>query len=433
MTGSSHSPAQRHSPGSPGSPRSLVPTLFAGPAILSGRGSWVSCDDGREYLDAVAGPGVHALGHGHPRILEAIERQSRLLIHSSFQLNKPSIALADRLVRLAGAPFRRVFFANSGGEAVEAAVKAAKKYAAVRGLHGNSLVALEDGYHGRSGIALALTGMNIYKRGLPGFSLYPGVVHIPVPADSSADNSAYDGEAVVRSLDARLQDGLVAVVAEPVLGVGGVITPPTAFLRRLRELCDERRALLIFDEIFTGFGRTGAMFAFQHSGVVPDILVVGKALGGGLPIGAMVTTEEIGTCWEPIEHSTTFGFNVALTTAVGLAVLDEIEEAKLPMAAEETGGRLLAGLIAAADGNPYVAEVRGRGLLIGIEFVDRAGAPSPRAAAGFVSDLRSAGVLASSGGQYRSVVRLTPPLNLTADEADTLAGAAGAALVKVRR
>ncbi|WP_158558513.1 MULTISPECIES: aspartate aminotransferase family protein [unclassified Streptomyces] len=397
----------------------LFPTLLGNPTALSAQGAWIDCDDGRRYLDAVAGPGVHALGHGHPRITEAISRQSRRLTHSSFLLNEPVVELARRLVELAGPPFSRVFFANSGGEAVETAVKAAKKYSARRGRYGNSLVALENGYHGRSGISLALTGMSLYKRGLPGFSLYPGVVHVAVPG------AGEDSTDLGRTLDARLQDGLVAVVAEPVLGVGGAITPSADFLRALRTLCDERGALLVFDEVFTGFGRTGSMFAFQHSGVVPDILVVGKALGGGLPVGAVIAGEEIGTCWEPVEHSTTFGGNVALTAAVGLAVLDEITEAKLPEAAASAGRRLLDDLTTAARGNPAVRDVRGRGLLLGVECADR------RRAGALMAALRTAGVLTSGGGQDRTTVRLTPPLNITASETGLLSEAACSALAEV--
>lgn len=424
----------------PPTPNALVPTLLGKPIVLQAQGAWVTCSDGRRYLDAVAGPGVHALGHGHPRIIAAIEQQSRRLIHSSFQLNEPVLALADRLVELTGAHsggrFQRVFFANSGSEAVEAAVKAAKKHSARRGHYGHGLVALEDGYHGRSGICLALTGMSIYKRGLPGFSLYPGVVHIAVPAAGRCPNGCSECgsgcfDDVVRTIDARLQDQLVAVIAEPVLGVGGVITPPAGFLRRLRQLCDARGALLIFDEVFTGFGRTGRMFAFEHSGVLPDILVVGKALGGGLPFGAFLASEEIGTCWEPIDHSTTFGGNVALTAAVGSAVVDEIVRSQLPESARDIGEGLLAALAEVAATRTSVADVRGAGLLIGIEFAGSDGMPWPERAAAFNAAMRARGVLTSSGGQHRSVVRLTPPLNLTPEEVAYLRDAAVSALAQI--
>lgn len=382
---------------------SLVNTLLAPPVMRSGSGSWLTDVDGRRYLDCVAGPGVHLLGHSHPAVVAAVREQSALLMHSSFQLNEPILALAEELAALAGEPFRRVFFANSGSEAIETAVKLAKKFQAGRGRFGHSVAALEDGYHGRTGISLALTGMSLYKTGLPAFSLYPGVVHLPVPRDEAGLDVAELG----RRLDAQLQDELIAIVAEPILGVGGVVVPPAGFLRMLRELCDARGALLILDEIFTGLGRTGTVFAFQREDVRPDILVVGKPLGAGLPVGAVVVPDEIGTCWAPVEHSTTFGGNGALLGAVGQAVLAELVKGDLAAAAETHGEQLLAGLRAAA---PPGVEIRGRGLLAGLDFgtAERAGR--------FARSMFADGVLVGLGGQRRSVVRLTPPLIVGADE-----------------
>lgn len=381
----------------------LVATLLDVPVMRSGSGSWLVDVEGNRYLDCVAGPGVHLLGHSHPAVLSAIERQAAELIHSSFQLNEPIIELAGELSRLAGEPFQRVFFANSGSEAVETAVKLAKKFQTGRGRFGHSLAALENGYHGRSGIALALTGMNVYKTGLPGFSLYPGVVHLPVPRATGE----LDLDELGHQLDARSQDDLLAVVAEPVLGVGGVIVPPEGFLRMLRELCDARNALLIFDEVFTGLGRTGTTFAFERSGVRPDILVVGKPLGAGLPVGAVLTSDELGSCWAPVDHSTTFGGNGALVGAVGRAVLGELVAGDLAGAAERAGSQLLDALRFSA---PAGVEVRGQGLLIGLEW------PSSEQAVAFRHHMMARGVLAGIGGQRRSVVRLTPPLNITAEE-----------------
>jgi len=380
----------------------LVATLLDRPVMRSGRGSWLVDVEGNRYLDCVAGPGVHLLGHGHPAVLSAISRQAGELVHSSFQLNEPIIELAEELTELAGASFDRVFFANSGSEAVETAVKLAKKFQATRGRFGHSLAALENGYHGRSGIALALTGMNVYKTGLPGFSLYPGVVHLPVPRTGEVDR-----DELARQLDARAQDELVAVIAEPVLGVGGVIVPPEGFLRALRELCDERHALLIFDEVFTGLGRTGTTFAFERSGVRPDILVVGKSLGAGLPVGAVLTSDEIGTCWAPVDHSTTFGGNGALLGAVGRAVLGELTAGDLAAAAERAGNQLMDTLRSSA---PPGTEVRGQGLLIGVEW------PSSEQAVEFRRQMMAHGVLVGIGGQRRSVVRLTPPLTVSDEE-----------------
>lgn len=386
----------------------LVSTLLDPPVMRSGSGSWLVDVDGNRFLDCVAGPGVHMLGHGHPAVVAAIEEQAAKLIHSSFQLNEPILALAEELTALAGYPFTRVFFANSGSEAVEAAVKLAKKAQANRGRFGHSLAALENGYHGRSGISLALTGMSVYKTGLPGFSLYPGVVHLPVPVADSLDPAELG-----RRLDAQLQDDLIAVIAEPVQAVGGVIIPPEGFLRLLRDLCDARGALLIFDEIFTGLGRTGTTFTFQRSGVRPDILVVGKPLGAGLPVGAVLTSDELGTCWAPVEHSTTFGGNGALLGAIGRAVLAELVAGDLGAAARKAGDRLIATLRSAAPG---AVEVRGQGLLIGLEWA------APAQAVRFRQSMLARGVLVGIGGQSRSVARLTPPLNLTMAELELLEG-----------
>lgn len=322
--------------------------LNAGPrlAMLTrGEGSYLWDSEGNRHLDFLAGIAVTSLGHAHPVFVEAVSRQAATLAHVSNYFATPSqLALAARLKRLAGAGIDgRVFFSNSGAEANEAAFKLAR-------LHGGTekprILALENGFHGRTMGSLALTAkaaMRAPFEPMPG-----GVEHIP---------------ATIEALEAAIDDRVAAVIVEPIQGEAGVVELPDGYLQAARSLTLKHGALLIVDEIQTGAGRTGAWFGFSHEGITPDAITLAKGIGGGFPIGALVTYGAASSLFTPGSHGSTFGGN-PLATAVADAVLTEIENAGLVENAARRGEEIRE-IIAELD-SPLVTGVRGRGLLIGV-------------------------------------------------------------------
>jgi acetylornithine aminotransferase len=326
--------------------RDLV--LNAGPrlALLTrGEGSYLWDSDGRRHLDFLAGIAVTSLGHAHPVFVEAVSRQAATLAHVSNYFATPSqLALAARLKRLAGAGIDgRVFFSNSGAEANEAAFKLAR-------LHGGTerprIIALENGFHGRTMGSLALTAKESMRA--PFEPMPGGVEHIP---------------ATVEALEAAMDDRVAAVIVEPIQGEAGVVELPEGYLAAARSLTLKHGALLIVDEIQTGAGRTGAWFGFSHEGITPDAITLAKGIGGGFPIGALVTYGSASALFTPGSHGSTFGGN-PLATAVADAVLAEIEDAGLVENAAKRGVELR-DIILGID-SPLITAVRGRGLLIGV-------------------------------------------------------------------
>ena len=322
--------------------------LNAGPrlAMLTrGEGSYLWDSEGKRHLDFLAGIAVTSLGHAHPVFVEAVSRQAATLAHVSNYFATPSqLALAARLKRLAGAGIDgRVFFSNSGAEANEAAFKLAR-------LHGGTekprIIALENGFHGRTMGSLALTAkaaMRAPFEPMPG-----GVEHIP---------------ATIEALEAAIDDRVAAVIVEPIQGEAGVVELPEGYLQAARSLTLKHGALLIVDEIQTGAGRTGAWFGFSHEGITPDAITLAKGIGGGFPIGALVTYGAASSLFTPGSHGSTFGGN-PLATAVADAVLTEIENAGLVDNAARRGEELRE-IITGLD-SPLVTGIRGRGLLIGV-------------------------------------------------------------------
>jgi acetylornithine/N-succinyldiaminopimelate aminotransferase len=355
-------------------------------AVARGEGSLVWDVDGRRYVDLSGGIAVTALGHCHPRVVAALEAQARRLWHvSNHFFQEPQLELAERLVRASFA--ERVFLSNSGGEANEAAFKLARRYHRARGDDRFELVAFERGFHGRTLFTVSATGTPAYWQGFE--PLVPGIRHAPFG----------DLDAV----KALLSERTAAIVVEPVQGEAGVRPAPPGFLAGLRRLADENGCLLLFDEIQTGMGRTGTLFAYQREGVVPDVMTLAKALGNGIPIGAMLTTAEIAAALVPGTHGSTFGGN-PLAAACGAAVLDELLEGGVLEQGRETGeylgGRLDA--LAARLGPERVLEARGAGMLRGIEL------PGP--AAPVIARCRDEGALVIPAGS--NVVRLAPALNI---------------------
>lgn len=321
-------------------------------ALERGEGVRVWDADGRSYLDFISGLGVNNLGHGHPRIRAAIAAAADALLHCSNLYHiEPQARLAQRLAQLSG--FKRAFFCNSGAEANEAAIKLARRYArVVRGDERYEIITALRSFHGRTLATVTATGQSKYQQGFE--PLPEGFRYVPLND--------------VAALEAAVTERTCAVMLEPVQGEGGVYPCDPEYLRAVRELCDRHGLLLIFDEVQTGIGRTGRMFAFEHYGVRPDVITLAKALGGGLPIGAMLATEEAAQGFAPGMHASTFGGN-PFVTHVACEVLAVMEEDGLPARAEEAGRRLRAGLEALGARRPgTLGEVRGLGLMIGVDL-----------------------------------------------------------------
>jgi acetylornithine/N-succinyldiaminopimelate aminotransferase len=369
----------------------LTPNYRQAPVVLvRGEGSRVWDADGAEYLDCIAGIATVALGHCNPALVSVLDDQARTLWHvSNLFFNPRAVELAEALARTT--PWsKRVFLCNSGAESNEAMLKLARKFHADAGHpERHEIVACHDSFHGRTMFALAATGQPKYHHGFE--PLVPGVRHVPY------------GD--VRALEAALGPRTAAFIVEPIQGEAGVMPAPAGYLAKARELTRKAGALLLLDEVQTGMGRTGRMWAHEAEGVTPDLMSAAKALANGYPMGALLASEEVGLHLTPGSHATTFGGN-ALGCAVALATLREIERV-LPHA-REISARLFEKLGALAAGG-RVEGVRGRGLLLGVlvRGVD----------AGEVVRLaRERGLLVNAIGDR--VVRLAPALTLTAAEAD---------------
>lgn len=355
-------------------------------AIVRGEGAWVWDADGKQYLDMVAGIAVNALGHAHPAVVAAVSKQLSDYGHvSNLAMHPVGIELAERLIDLAGRP-GRVFFCNSGTEANEAAFKVAR-------LTGRTTVhAAQDSFHGRTMGALSLTGQP--GKRAPFEPLVPGV------------------EFFEYGTVPMVSPGAAAVIVEPIQGEAGVIVPPVGYLTALREAADP--ALLIVDEVQTGIGRTGRWFAHQHDDIQPDLVTVAKGLGGGLPIGALLSFGDAAELLAPGHHGSTFGGN-PIACAAALAVLDQIAAHDLLANVADVGARIVATMSA----TPGVAQVRGAGLLLGI-VLQRPVAKSVEIAC------RRTGLLVNAIGE--NVIRLAPPLILTAEQADQACSILGEAI-----
>ncbi|OZD55534.1 acetylornithine aminotransferase [Rhodococcus sp. 06-1477-1B] len=370
--------------------------------FVRGEGAYVWDSEGTKYLDFLAGIAVNALGHAHPVFVEAISAQAATLAHvSNYFATPPQLAMAARLKRLAGTgESGRVYFGNSGAEANEAALKLARLHG--RGTDRTRILTLKGGFHGRTMGALALTGKPALQADF--LPMVPGVEHI---------------DATVEALEAAMDEHVAALLVEPIQGEAGVVELPEGYLQAAREITERHGALLIVDEIQTGAGRTGAWFGFQHAGIVPDAITVAKGIGGGFPIGALITFGAASELFFPGTHGSTFGGN-ALGTAVGGAVLAEIESAGLVENAARRETQLREGI--AALGSPLVAGVRGRGLLLGIELT------SPVAKA-VVAAAQQHGLVVNAAND--TTIRIAPPLTIQDAEVSAFLDLFGAALATV--
>ena len=360
-------------------------------AFSHGRGVRLYDLEGREYLDFIGGIAVSSLGHAHPALVRAVSEQAARYIHVSNLYQIPEqVEAARRLVALSG--LDRAFFCNSGAEANEAAIKLVRKRAkAVKGPECHEILVTDNSFHGRTLGTLAATGNPRYRAG---FEPLPAGFRF-VPFDD------------VPAMRATVTAATAAILVEPVQGEGGILVPSPSYLRELRALCDERGLLLVVDEVQTGIGRTGRMFACEHAGVRPDILTLAKGIAGGFPAGVVLATEEAASHFVPGDHGSTFGGNALAAAAIG-AVLDAIESERLVENAAAMGARLAAGLERLRQNHPALLSVRAAGLLVGADLEGEA--------APVVEGCLRRGLLVNA--VRPNTLRFAPPLVVSADEVD---------------
>lgn len=366
--------------------------------LVSGKGSVLKDSKGATYLDFLAGIATSVLGHAHPAVVKAVSKQIATLGHvSNFYAHPNAIALANKLISMTEDKSARVFFCNSGAEANEAALKLSRKTGRTR------IVATKESFHGRTMGALSLTGQPSKRD--PFKPLIKGIIHVPYG----------DMGAMLKKVNKKT----AMVIVEPIMGEAGVIVPPHGYLQALRELCDETGALLVFDCVQTGMGRTGDWFGYEYSEIKPDVITLAKGLGGGLPLGAMIALGSAATLFQPGDHGSTFGGN-PVTTAAALAVIETIESKGLLERAGSAGVELMAEL-ALIDG---VKSVRGAGLLIGIEF-------TKPIAKQVTSLCQKNGLLVN--GNSESVIRIAPALTISDKEIAQFIGIFTAAVEKANK
>lgn len=347
-------------------------------ALVKGNGIVVTDADGKKYLDFLGGIATNILGHAHPSIVKAVTQQVSTLSHvSNFYAHPVAVELAEKLASFTGDKGAKVFFCQSGAEANEAAFKLSRKTGKIK------VVAAQGAFHGRTMGALSLTGQPSKRE--PFLPLVKGVKHVPF-GDIDAMRKAVSRKTAM-------------VIIEPIMGEAGVVVPPSDYLLQLRQLCDEKGALLVIDAVQTGMGRTGDWFGYEYSGITPDVITLAKGLGGGLPLGAMIALGKASELFQPGDHGSTFGGN-PVTTAAGLASINFIESKKILKKVELQGNNLMQEIAMI----PGVKEVRGAGLLIGIEL-------QSLKASDVSAAMREAGVLVNAANE--TTIRIAPALIVT--------------------
>lgn len=361
--------------------------------FVRGEGCKLWDDTGKEYLDFLAGIAVCVLGHAHPGISQAVCEQAKKLTHvCNLYYTEPQARVAELLVKNSFAD--KVFFCNSGAEANEGAIKLARRWGKAKRGGAYGVITMEGSFHGRTMSTLTATGQDKIKHGFD--PLLPGFCHVPF------------GD--VEALDKVWDDNICAVMLEPILGEGGVVVPPEGYLKQVRNLCSERRAMLIFDEIQTGLGRTGKLFAHEHWGVTPDVMTLAKGLAGGLPAGAVLATAEMAELFAPGDHATTFGAGPVIMEAARV-VLETICEPGFVDRVEGTGNYLAAKLYELCDKHPETTVgVRGLGLMVGLEL--------RKSAMSLAGELLEAGFVVNC--TQEKVLRFLPPLIVNQAEIDAL-------------
>lgn len=391
--------------------------------VVKAQGLYLYGLDGKRYMDFMAAFGVVNVGHNHPRVVTAAREQMERQIHGAVgvTLHESVLRLAYMLPEILPGNLDMFFFGNSGSEAVEGAIKLARNVTRRPGI-----IAFMGAFHGRTYGAASLTASKaIYRTGLDPF--LPSIYHVPYadPYHSShPDNPTLCVEESLAELQMLLKriiapSQVAAVIVEPIQGEGGYIVPPKEFLKRLREICTSNGMLLIFDEVQSGFGRTGEWFAAQAFDITPDVMAIAKGIASGFPLGAVCARSELMSRWEPTVHGTTFGGN-PVSCAAAVATIDTIRDEGLLQNAKKSGEYLLSRLKELKAKHKIIGDARGLGLMTAIEFIvpgtDRE--PNSAAAKKFLNECLSRGLLMYPCGLYGHVVRLAPPLNVTRQQID---------------
>ncbi|HZR56488.1 MAG TPA: aspartate aminotransferase family protein [Terriglobales bacterium] len=408
--------------------KSVVPIV-----VDKASGAVVTDENGREYLDCFAGISVVNAGHNNPQVIAAAKAQMDKLVHCASYIYhaKPVADLAEKIAHIAPRGLTKTFFGNGGAEAIEGAMKLARLYS---GKH--EFISLHASFHGRSWGTLSITGnVGRKKRGGP---YAAGVSFAPAPyayRSQWRNDPEECGRQCAKAIDDVIRfttaGDVAAFIAEPVMGEGGIIVPPPNYFKEVKKVLDQHGILFIADEVQSGFARTGKMFAIEHYGVVPDILVTAKGIADGFPLSAFTTRPEIADAYKPGDHLSTFGGN-PVSCAASLANIQFIENENLPERATETGKYAIAKLKALQKENPIIGDVRGLGLMIGVELVkDEKLTPGTSEAEAIRASLLRQGVLVGVGGVYGNVIRFQPPLVITKQQIDRALDAFATALQEV--
>jgi 4-aminobutyrate aminotransferase/(S)-3-amino-2-methylpropionate transaminase len=421
--------------------REYVTTSFVAsvePVVVErAEGATIWDADGTEYIDCFAGIAVNNAGHRHPRVIAAVQDQLGKVVHAaSYIYHVPIVAeTAEKMARITPGRLQKTFFANSGAEGIETAMRLAKAATGRR-----EFIALTQSFHGRTFATLSVTGNKARKS--HGGPYMPGVAWAPMPytyrnpfgTDDPEVVAARCAEMVEWAIEYQSSNDVAAFISEAVWGEGGIIVPPDSYFRRVKEILDHHGILFICDEVQSGFGRCGSLFAIEQFGVEPDILVAAKGIADGFPLAACIATPEIADSLKPGEHLSTFGGN-PISCAAASANIDVMLEEDLPAQAAAKGERFLAGLHDLAGKHDLIGEVRGIGLMLGMELVTdrKTKAPAKAEAAAIRKLCRENGVLVGVGGQLANVVRIQPPLVISDEQLDRTLDILDAALTLVQK
>ncbi len=387
--------------------------------VVSAEGTRVRCSSGVEYLDCFSGIAVCNAGHRHPKVIAAAKAQLDKLVHccSYVYYNPMAGRVAEALAGITPGALQKSFLCNSGAEAVEGALRLAKHFTGR-----NEFVALTHSFHGRTYATLSITGNSGRKQ--HGGPYMPGVVFAPAPyryrcpygSKTDAECAERSAQELAQTIKYQTSGNVAAFIAEPVLGEGGILVPHESYFRYVKEILDEQGILFICDEVQTGFGRTGKLFAIEHYGVEPEIMTVAKGIADGFPLAAFIARADVGDAFTPGSHLSTFGGN-PVSCAAALANIEVMKEERLPENSAARGAQLMAGLTPLEDELTLVGEVRGLGLMIGLELVkDADKTPAAAEAQEVKKRCRAAGLLVGVGGSLGNVVRLQPPLVIDESE-----------------
>lgn len=405
--------------------------------ITGAKGPYLYGIDGKKILDFSCGIAVTSLGHCHPKVMSAVRKQIGNLEHICIGVAyyEQYISLAEKLAEITPEDLDMCFFCQDGSGAVEAAMKLAKYTTKKQGI-----ISFTGSFHGRTFGAMSVTNSKEkYKKGYEPLMAnvhevpYPYCYRCNLPESNPQDPRNCSLEclkAIERTIELAGADKIAAVLIEPILGEGGYVVPPDGYLKKLRELCDKNHILLIFDEIQTGLGRSGKMFALEHSVVVPDIMCMAKAIANGLPLGAVIAKRSLMEAWSPGAHGGTFGGN-PVSCAAALATIDTIKSKKLVEKSQKLGKYMMKKLRELQNKYKVIGDVRGLGLMIGVELIKDNGDPNPEAVKAVIKDCLDNGLLLISCGSHDQVIRLIPPLTIKKAQIDEAIGVFEKAIEKI--